>query len=238
MGPGSRSRLRARQPRLRVCPFRRAVRQARALLRRLVSSITANEPPRAASFELARERASVFRRDRCRRAARRCWRRCWTCAQAPCGRARGAGCDRARTAAAPARRRRCARRPALRSEVRRRARRMAVGTMHDRPALRSRLRRSAGRSCAGARPARRRRPTVVDDDHDGAGALERCVLASGLSTGSASARMTSAAASRRMSVSHHGVLSAVFSWFSRPTRMRVGGNSTRCGRGGTARSSQ
>ena len=42
-------------------------------------------------------------------------------------------------------------------------------------------------------------------------------------TGSASAKMTKAAASIRMSVSHHGVLAGVLSLFSRPTRMRVGG---------------
>ena len=60
----------------------------------------------------------------------------------------------------------------------------------------------------------------------------------GLSTGSARAKITNAAARSRISVSHHGVLSAVFSSFSSPTRMRVGGNSTRAGFGGTARSSQ
>ena len=59
----------------------------------------------------------------------------------------------------------------------------------------------------------------------------------GLSTGSASARITRAAASMRMSVSHQGVLAGVFSRLSMPTRMRVGGNSMRCGRGGTVRSS-
>ena len=59
----------------------------------------------------------------------------------------------------------------------------------------------------------------------------------GLSTGSASARMTSAAASMRMRVSHQGVLAGVFSRLSMPTRMRVGGNSRRWGRGGTVRSS-
>ena len=59
----------------------------------------------------------------------------------------------------------------------------------------------------------------------------------GLSTGSASARMTSAAAAMRMRVSHQGVLAGVFSRFSMPTRMRVGGNAMRCGRGGMARNS-
>ena len=59
----------------------------------------------------------------------------------------------------------------------------------------------------------------------------------GLSTGSASARMTSAAASMRISVSHHGVCAGVFSRFSMPTRMRVGGNASRRGCGGTVRSS-
>ena len=47
----------------------------------------------------------------------------------------------------------------------------------------------------------------------------------GFNTGSANARMTSVAASKRISVSHHGVFSDVFSSFSMPTRMRVGGNS-------------
>ncbi len=60
----------------------------------------------------------------------------------------------------------------------------------------------------------------------------------GLRTGSASARMTRAAASKRMRSSHHGVLAGVLSRFSRPTRMRVGGNSTCFGRGGTVRNSQ
>ena len=59
----------------------------------------------------------------------------------------------------------------------------------------------------------------------------------GLSTGSASARITSAAASMRISVSHQGVCAGVFSRFSMPTRMRVGGNSMRRGRGGMVRSS-
>ena len=59
----------------------------------------------------------------------------------------------------------------------------------------------------------------------------------GLSTGSASARMTSAAASMRIRVSHQGVWAGVFSRFSMPTRMRVGGNSRRRGRGGMVRSS-
>ena len=59
----------------------------------------------------------------------------------------------------------------------------------------------------------------------------------GLSTGSASARMTRAAAAMRISVSHQGVCAGVFSRFSMPTRMRVGGNSMRRGRGGMVRSS-
>ena len=63
------------------------------------------------------------------------------------------------------------------------------------------------------------------------------VVRLGLSTGSASARITSAAASMRIRVSHHGVLAGVFSRLSRPTRMRVGGNSMRWGRGGTVRRS-
>ena len=60
----------------------------------------------------------------------------------------------------------------------------------------------------------------------------------GLSTGSASAKISSAAASSRISVSHHGDAAGVFSWFSSPTRMRVGGKVTWCGLGGTVRSSQ
>ena len=59
----------------------------------------------------------------------------------------------------------------------------------------------------------------------------------GLSTGSASARMTRAAASMRISVSHQGVCAGVFSRFSMPTRMRVGGKARRRGCGGTVRSS-
>ena len=59
----------------------------------------------------------------------------------------------------------------------------------------------------------------------------------GLSTGSASARITRAAAAMRISVSHHGVCAGVFSRFSMPMRMRVGGNSRRRGRGGMVRSS-
>ena len=59
----------------------------------------------------------------------------------------------------------------------------------------------------------------------------------GLNTGSASARMTSAAAAMRIRVSHQGVLAGVFSRFSRPTRMRVGGKAMRCGLGGMARKS-
>jgi hypothetical protein len=60
----------------------------------------------------------------------------------------------------------------------------------------------------------------------------------GLRTGSAKARMISAAASRRMSVSHHGDLAGVFSRFSKSMRIRVGGNVTCRGRGGTVRKSQ
>ena len=60
----------------------------------------------------------------------------------------------------------------------------------------------------------------------------------GFSTGSASARMMKVAASSRMSVSHQGDFAGVFSWFSSPTRMRVGGNVTCRGRGGTVRNSQ
>ena len=60
----------------------------------------------------------------------------------------------------------------------------------------------------------------------------------GFSTGSASARMMRVAASKRISVSHQGDLAGVFSWFSMPTRIRVGGNVTWRGRGGTVRSSQ
>ena len=73
-------------------------------------------------------------------------------------------------------------------------------------------------------PSGRRSPAVVDDDGDRTGAVRAPLRASGLSTGSASAKMTAAAASRRMSSSHHGEAAGVFSWFSRPTRMRVGGN--------------
>ena len=60
----------------------------------------------------------------------------------------------------------------------------------------------------------------------------------GFITGSASAKMISAAASRRMRVSHQGDFAGVFSWFSMPARMRVGGKVSWRGRGGTVRSSQ
>ncbi len=66
----------------------------------------------------------------------------------------------------------------------------------------------------------------------------RAASLDGLSTGSASAKINSPAASRRSSVSHHGDLAGVFSSFSMPARMRVGGNVTCRGLGGTARSSQ
>jgi hypothetical protein len=49
--------------------------------------------------------------------------------------------------------------------------------------------------------------------------------------------MTSAAAIMRISVSHQGVWAGVFSRFSMPTRMRVGGKARRRGCGGTVRSS-
>jgi hypothetical protein len=60
----------------------------------------------------------------------------------------------------------------------------------------------------------------------------------GFSTGSASAKISSAAASSRISVSHHGEAAGVFSWFSKPTRMRVGGKVIWRGLGGTVRNSQ
>ena len=58
-----------------------------------------------------------------------------------------------------------------------------------------------------------------------------------LSTGSANAAITSAAASMRIKVSHQGVCAGVCSRFSTPIKMRVGGNARRRGRGGMVRSS-
>jgi hypothetical protein len=60
----------------------------------------------------------------------------------------------------------------------------------------------------------------------------------GLSTGSARAMITSAAAAMRINVSHQGVLAGVFSRLMRSSRMRVGGKAMRRGRGGIVRSSQ
>jgi hypothetical protein len=59
----------------------------------------------------------------------------------------------------------------------------------------------------------------------------------GFQIGPAAAKITSAAASRRKAVSHHGVRDGVSSFGAMSNNSRVGGNSTRRGRGGITRSS-
>ena len=68
-------------------------------------------------------------------------------------------------------------------------------------------------------------------------ALERDTPSLGFQIGPAAARMTSAAAIRRSSVSHHGERDGVSSLGAMPNNSRVGGKSTRRGRGGITRSS-
>ena len=174
-----------------------------------------------------------FAGDRCRRSARRCRLR-------PCRRvaassavaaarrvgANGCGCNAAaveRASAEP----RCARRaisPGWQSRAPPRAvLRLGLG---DEAVDHARALRPARRGGSRCRP--RSRPAAPFS------AASRVRL----STGSASAKMSSAAASSRSSISHHGVLAGVFSRDCRPTRMRVGRNSTCRGRGGTVRSSQ
>ncbi len=59
----------------------------------------------------------------------------------------------------------------------------------------------------------------------------------GFQIGPAAARMTSAAAASRNSVSHHGVREGVSSFGAMSNNSRVGGNSMRRGRGGITRNS-
>jgi hypothetical protein len=59
----------------------------------------------------------------------------------------------------------------------------------------------------------------------------------GLRTGSARARITSAAISKRRAVSHQGLRAGVSSGFKTRARMASGANGSACGRGGVSRSS-
>ena len=72
--------------------------------------------------------------------------------------------------------------------------------------------------------------------HDRSGAGQR-IFAVGIEHRLGQRRITSAAASMRIKVSHQGVCAGVFSRFSTPIKMRVGGNARRRGRGGMVRSS-
>jgi hypothetical protein len=69
------------------------------------------------------------------------------------------------------------------------------------------------------------------------GCLPAATPVCGFQIGPAAARMTSAAAASRSNVSHHGVRDGVSSLGAMSNNSRVGGNSTRRGRGGITRSS-
>ena len=69
------------------------------------------------------------------------------------------------------------------------------------------------------------------------GALLSAAPVLGFQTGPAAAKMTSAAASRRNAVNHHGVRDGVSSRGVMSNSRRVGGNSIRRGRGGITRNS-
>src|SRR3982074_3706081 len=69
------------------------------------------------------------------------------------------------------------------------------------------------------------------------GALEPASPVCGFQIGPAAAKITSAAANRRNAVSHHGVRDGVSSFGAMSNKSRVGGNSTRRGRGGLTRNS-
>ena len=196
---------------------------------------TTEKPAAGEAGELVGEARAPCRRGRCRRRARRPWHRlappsaaAIACAAAMRSGANGCGCtaaavERAEAGASTLRQMALARHW-------RSARSAAAGSG-------LRLPRSGARSCRCARDhcAAAAQPlsttSTTGPEPDSAFSLL------GLSTGSASARITSAAASMRISVSHQGVCAGVFSRFSMPTRMRVGGNSMRCGRGGMVRSS-
>ena len=68
------------------------------------------------------------------------------------------------------------------------------------------------------------------------GAFEAVAPVGGFQIGPAAAKMISAAASRRSSVSHHGERDGVSSLGAISNSSRVGGKAMRCGRGGITRS--
>ena len=224
--PSARSTCASRlAPRQRCRPRWRAPRRPGACRRP-----RSRRPPAPAA---ARQSAASGRRGRCRRRARPPSRSCpaasWPAPRRP-------PCGPARTAAAAARWPSSG--PASGASIFRLVPRVAVavGTIitgrlcPSASAISRSIRNVRADHCAAAdQPL----STTSTTGPEPPSALSRF----GLSTGSASARMTSAAASMRISVSHQGVCAGVFSRFSRPTRMRVGGNARRRGCGGTVRSS-
>ena len=193
--------------RLAACGRRR--RRRRAAPGPAASPTTESLPPGEAGAACRRSRARC-RRGRCRRRARRSrprrrrrarWR---SPAPSPRGRARTAA-----AAAAAAVERAAAGASILQADGLGR-----VGGRRDRRRGRlwpsaSAISRSIMQRARG--PVRGGGPAVVDDDARRGPCPESAFSLLGLSTGSASARITSAAASMRISVSHQGVCAGVFS---------------------------
>ena len=105
---------------------------------------------------------------------------------------------------------------------------LAVGDDDDGPAFALGLGDDAIDHAHALVPAGGGSPAVVDDDGDRTGAVERG-FARRIQHRLGQRKMTARRPAGACSVSHQGEAAGVFSWFSSPTRMRVGGNVTWCG---------